>query len=1063
MDGGAWRNLQVVLSAKTGDFERGLAGAERSLARLDSTTTGSMSSLMSWETIALGSMVTVGAGMLKLGSDFHSAYATIRTETGATGASLKGLEKAYNDVLRQRPDSMRDVATAIALVNQRLHDTGPALEAVSIAELRLASITKTDLTGNITATSQVLNAYGVATDQQVHKLDELYRTHELTGISVSDLASTMASTSGITKAYGLSFEQSAALVGLLHKSGLDAGPVMMGLGHSLKTAATNGQDAGTYLANLFKVIKASPNDTAAAGVAIDAFGARAGKLGVQIREGKLDYQGLVAQIANGNDTIEKAAVSTATFSSKWKTFLNGLRVDAQPIATGLFDGLTKSASAVLPPLSAMLKLLAAHPAVIEAVAVAFAGWGVVKVVDLATVAASGLFETLSVGAFTAVGSLGGTTSAAEALQAALVGGEVSAGGMMTVLGGLGAAAGRLLSTLGPLAVALVGFRVFQGYQEAGASGSAFGKKLGDIEQPHSIASVGAEADAAKAAVARLKAELYPDGQNFLAKLGTGGVAGMQMVGHALGLQDELVLKHQKQMENAEAQEKRSAAQSKLLGSTVDDLAKTYGLSTTQVRQLLEADTKLDVRTATSKDLQASLAKTLSELSTTTGMTKDSVISLADAVAASGQKWADWEKGREKAMSTASGAIAQMGDLSKVSFKAPTGASILDYLHRTRVEAGTFLNDISTLTKKGLDPTLVSNFLAAGPEQAGATVHALAISRVQDLIGQVNKSEAQIGKLSAYAAEQAQLTWIATTNLGQKYADNLPNAQRIVEMSAAGIKPIDIAKKLWPDATGPELQQKFNDLVTMYALTVGRIGDKDIVPSVNTGPAGKKVNAMMDAWRRSSPTITPKADTAKASRDLDHAARPRGSSVKPWVDPLSLTNTSTAIDWLTRPRTILLSAQLAPMAQQPPGGVLHPYGSNPGSTPGAVNRWGGVHSYAGGGIGDGRRTLYQWNEPGTGGEAFIPRNIPHDAALPLLQTAAAWHGFNIGKVPNAGAGRSGGIDARTTVSVQVDARGATDPQAVAAAARDGVLAALKADPRPIAVAISEAIGTYGGES
>lgn len=71
-----------------------------------------------------------------------------------------------------------------------------------------------------------------------------------------------------------------------------------------------------------------------------------------------------------------------------------------------------------------------------------------------------------------------------------------------------------------------------------------------------------------------------------------------------------------------------------------------------------------------------------------------------------------------------------------------------------------------------------------------------------------------------------------------------------------------------------------------------------------------------------------------------------------------------------------------------------------------NRFGNVFSYAKGGvpgkIGKGNRVLYQWNEPGTGGEAFIPKNIPFDRAKSLLDIAAGWHGLQV--IPQEAASR-----------------------------------------------------------
>lgn len=291
----------------------------------------------------------VGVGLFKLGSNFQDAFKTIRVTTGQTGSALEGLEGSFKKVLAVRPDSFADVSTAIAKLNQGLGITGKPLETLAAQVLRLSSLTKTDLGANLSATTTLFNAFGVKAGEQGGKLDELFRASQATGVSVAELASSMASGGSLLKTAGLDFEQSAALLGLLGKSGVATSSVMAPLSKAIATAAKSGKTAGDVFKDTFDSIRKAPDATSAAGAAIATFGARAGpKLAGLIREGKLSYEQLAATISSGSDTIAKAGSDTSTLSGKFKILKNAVAVALQPIATRLFDTLNDLAAKALP-------------------------------------------------------------------------------------------------------------------------------------------------------------------------------------------------------------------------------------------------------------------------------------------------------------------------------------------------------------------------------------------------------------------------------------------------------------------------------------------------------------------------------------------------------------------------------------------------------------------------------------------------------------------------------------------------------------------------------------------
>lgn len=359
----AWKTLSVALVANTVGYSSGLAKASADTKAFGKevetaqTKAGDERSWLSASTAIAGigvAAVAAGAVLFRIGEDFGNAFRTIRQETGATGKSLDGLQQSLKNVYAQRPESLQQVTDVIVALNRQLGLTGPQLETVAVAELRLASITKTDVSSVLQTTTALFNNYGIAASQQVDKLNELYRVHEKTGVAVTDLAQQMTTIGPVTRSLGLTFEQSAALVGSLSKSGVDASSTMMAFGRVLKEASAAGVTGSVYLGKVFDQIRQAPNATAAAGIAVQEFGARAARFSDLIRSGKLDFQSFAAALTGGSDTIGKSAIATQSWSAKVKIALHDVEVQLQPLGSKVFEGVVKGAAEVLPEIQKLI-------------------------------------------------------------------------------------------------------------------------------------------------------------------------------------------------------------------------------------------------------------------------------------------------------------------------------------------------------------------------------------------------------------------------------------------------------------------------------------------------------------------------------------------------------------------------------------------------------------------------------------------------------------------------------------------------------------------------------------
>lgn len=342
------RVLKVIIS---GDAK----GALAAFGQTEAAAGGMSGKLAGFATSAAGigvgvaaAAVAVGVGLFKIGSNFDEAYDKIRVGTGATGEQLESLKDSFKTVASNVPNDFGQVSDAITQVNQKLGLTGAPLEAFSTQMLNLSRITDTDVSENLKSATDVINNWGISAADQGAKMDELFRASQKTGVGFGELAG-QVSTQGVKfRELGFTFEDTTALLATLSKNGVDAGPVLSGLGKAMATAAKDGKPAAEVVRDTFAAIQGAPTSTEAANKAMEVFGAKAGpQLAALIREGKLSYEELAASLANG-DTINKAAADTEDFAEKWDRFKNKTLVALEPIATKVFDAIGQAMDKIAP-------------------------------------------------------------------------------------------------------------------------------------------------------------------------------------------------------------------------------------------------------------------------------------------------------------------------------------------------------------------------------------------------------------------------------------------------------------------------------------------------------------------------------------------------------------------------------------------------------------------------------------------------------------------------------------------------------------------------------------------
>lgn len=285
--------------------------------------------------IAAG-VTALGVTAFAVGEKFQSSFNKIKVATGESGPALDSLDASFKRVLAGTAGSFDQVAAAISGIHDRTGLTGAALDDFGKKEVTLGRITKSDVGENVQATTGLFNLYGIAADQQSAKLDVLFKASQVAGVSIGELTSQVNAATPVAKALGLTFDQTAALTANLTQAGLPAAKVMQGLGKEFTAAAKAGKDPLSVISDIEDQIKKAPNDTAAAEIAFQKFGVRAGpQLASALREGRFDLTATLATITNGQGGINATGTAVSTLGGKFARLKNEILVALEPAGTAL--------------------------------------------------------------------------------------------------------------------------------------------------------------------------------------------------------------------------------------------------------------------------------------------------------------------------------------------------------------------------------------------------------------------------------------------------------------------------------------------------------------------------------------------------------------------------------------------------------------------------------------------------------------------------------------------------------------------------------------------------------
>jgi phage-related protein len=363
------RKLEVVIAGDARGAINAFGDVDNRSGRLGRTV-GNLGPMVATGIGAIAAGVgAAGVALFEVGSQFDSAFDTIRIQTGATGNELAGLEEDFRGVVRNVPSSFADASTAIAGLNARLGLSGPALRNVAAPILNLTRMTGGDLPTNIQTMTRVFGDWDIGARQMPETLDQIFRASQATGTGVDALSANVVQFGAPLRAMGFSLEDSLALFGQFEAEGVNISTVLGGMRRGLAGFAADGEAPAEALRRMQEEIKNAGSVAEANSIAIEVFGSRAGPdMAAAIREGRFEVDALTDTIVNGRDSIASAAGDTADFGEQWQLIKNRVFLALEPIAARVFQGIGDAMTALGPVVGQVGEWLGARlPAAVAAV------------------------------------------------------------------------------------------------------------------------------------------------------------------------------------------------------------------------------------------------------------------------------------------------------------------------------------------------------------------------------------------------------------------------------------------------------------------------------------------------------------------------------------------------------------------------------------------------------------------------------------------------------------------------------------------------------------------------
>lgn len=283
--------------------------------------------------------VAAAKGLYNIGEEFDSMYDTIRIGTGASGAAFESLKGSARNVASTVPADFDKIGKSLADVNTRTGLTGKTLETVSSQFLEAGRILGEEV--DINKATGALNGFNITGKQTEAGMDTLFRVSQATGISMNDLSGILGKNAPALQSLGFSFSESAAMAGLLNKSGLDANKTLGSMGKALLEVSKSGEkpaDAFKRVTGEMGTMLKKGDEAGALNLASKLFGTRGAPQFIgALKSGAINMDAIAKAAQGSGDTILGVGKETADAAEAWQLLKNNAKLALEPLASGVFN------------------------------------------------------------------------------------------------------------------------------------------------------------------------------------------------------------------------------------------------------------------------------------------------------------------------------------------------------------------------------------------------------------------------------------------------------------------------------------------------------------------------------------------------------------------------------------------------------------------------------------------------------------------------------------------------------------------------------------------------------
>jgi TP901 family phage tail tape measure protein len=292
-------------------------------------------------------ILAIGAGAMVAWKEVDTAKDGIVTATGATGDALAKLTDVFDEVYGNFPFESMQVSDAIGEINTRLGFTDEQLKNSSTEFLKFAKINGIDVKSAVALVARAMGDAGIPAEEYSGLLDDLTIASQASGIGIGNLTELLTKYGAPMRALGFTTKESIAIFSSWEKAGVNTEIAFSGMKKAIGTWSAEGKDAREEFKKTLKTIGDAPDIAKATGLAIEAFGIKAGPdLADAIQGGRFEYQDFLDILEGSQGTVEKTFQATLSPADQATVALNNMKLAGADLGEVIFASLEPAFKAI---------------------------------------------------------------------------------------------------------------------------------------------------------------------------------------------------------------------------------------------------------------------------------------------------------------------------------------------------------------------------------------------------------------------------------------------------------------------------------------------------------------------------------------------------------------------------------------------------------------------------------------------------------------------------------------------------------------------------------------------